>query len=84
MISYSHVKLLPSSPVSLPKTFLLLLIITVTAAVSAGFAQAQSKDDLQALIRASKTRAALYRMFSKLSCTSRLRRRLQTLAEIRE
>ena len=35
MISYSHVKLLPSSPVSLPKTFLLLLIITVAAAVSA-------------------------------------------------
>ena len=59
MISYSHVKLLPSSPVSLPKTFLLLLIITVAAAVSAGFAKAQSKDDLQALIRASKTRAAL-------------------------
>ena len=59
MISYSHVKLLPSSPVSLPKTFLLLLIITVAATVSAGSAQAKSKDDLQALIRASKVRAAL-------------------------
>ena len=52
MISYSHVKLLPSSPVSLPKTFLLLLIITVAAAVSAGSAQAQSKDELQALNQA--------------------------------
>ena len=59
MISYSHPKLFPSSPVSLPKTFLLLLIIAVAATVSAVSAQAQSKDDLQALILASKTRAAL-------------------------
>ena len=59
MINYSHVKLFPSSPVSLPKTFLLLVIIAVVAAVSVGSAQAQLKDDLQALIRASKTRAAL-------------------------
>ena len=58
MISYSHPKLFPSSPISLPKTFLLLLVIAVGAAVSVGSVQAQSKDDLQALIRASKTRAA--------------------------
>ena len=59
MISYSHPKLFPSTSTSLYKTILLLLNIVIAAAISVDSVQAQSKDDLQELIRASKTRAAL-------------------------
>ena len=59
MINYSHPKLFLFTPISLHKMILLLLNIAIAASISVGSVQAQSKDDLQALIRASKTRAAL-------------------------
>ena len=59
MINYSHPKLFRFTPISLHKIILLLLNIAIAASISVSSVQAQSKDDLQALIRASKTRAAL-------------------------
>jgi len=65
MINHSHPKLFRFTPISLHKIILLLLNIAIAASISVSSVQAQSKDDLQALIRASKTRAALVQNVQK-------------------
>jgi serine protease Do len=59
MINHSYPKLFLSSPISFRSSLSLLLAISTAALLSINFVHAQSTEDLQSLIRASKTRAAL-------------------------